>query len=82
MPYALVSLLGLEPDALGHRLRIVDPRLPPGIDRLAISGVWVGGAVVDLGFLRSSDDNVGVSWNVQRGPLVVESVPREKNGGR
>src|SRR6185437_8415476 len=37
MPYALVSLLGLQPDALEHRLRIVDPSLPAGIDRLSLA---------------------------------------------
>jgi glycogen debranching enzyme len=79
MPYALVSLLGLEPDALEHRLRIVDPKLPPGVDRLTLSRVRVGGAVVDLSFLRSSDDNVGVSWMVREGPLIVESVPRRED---
>ena len=76
MPYALVSLLGLEPDAPGERLRIVDPKLPRGMDRLALNRVRVGQARVDLGFLRSSDDNIGVSWTVREGPLVVESVPR------
>jgi glycogen debranching enzyme len=76
MPYALVSLLGLEPDALEHRLRIVDPRLPAGIDRLWLTRVRVGEALVDLGFVRTSDDNVGVSWTVRQGPLIVECGPR------
>jgi glycogen debranching enzyme len=75
MPYALVSLLGLEPDALEHRLRIVDPKLPPGVDRLSLTRVRVGEGIVDLSFLRSTDDNVGVSWTVREGPLVVESAP-------
>ncbi|HVS75298.1 MAG TPA: amylo-alpha-1,6-glucosidase, partial [Steroidobacteraceae bacterium] len=77
VPYALVSLLGLVPDALEHRLRVCDPRLPAGIDRLSLTGVRVGQAVADLAFVRSSDDNVGVSWMVRKGPLVVESVPRD-----
>ena len=80
MPYALVSLLGLEPDALEHRLRVVDPRLPRGVDRLALARLRVGEGLVDLSFLRSSDDNVGVSWTVHRGPLIVESVPRPMSG--
>ncbi|MGH8170314.1 MAG: amylo-alpha-1,6-glucosidase, partial [Steroidobacteraceae bacterium] len=79
MPYALVSLLGLEPDALEHRLRIVDPRLPPGVDRLRLTRLRVGEALVDLSFLRSSDDNVGVSWRVAQGPLLIESAPRRNN---
>lgn len=79
MPYALVSLLGLEPDALEHRLRLLDPRLPPGVDRLRLVRLRVGEALVDLSFLRSSDDNVGVSWSVVQGPLIIESVPRGNN---
>ena len=76
MPYALASLLGLEPDAPAHRLRIVDPRLPPRIDRLSLAGVRVGEAIADLSFLRASDNNVAVSWLVRRGPLIVEVCPR------
>ncbi|MGH8287418.1 MAG: hypothetical protein ACREV7_00105 [Steroidobacteraceae bacterium] len=82
MPYALVSLLGLEPDALEHRLRIVDPRLPPGVDRLSLTRVRVGEGLADLSFLRSSDDNVGVSWSVRQGPLIIESVPRRNTSAR
>jgi glycogen debranching enzyme len=81
MPYALVSLLGLEPDALEHRLRIVEPRLPPGVDHLSLTQVRVGDGLADLSFLRSSDDNVGVSWSVRRGPLIIESVPHRKTSG-
>jgi glycogen debranching enzyme len=75
MPYALVSLLGLQPDALKHRLQIADPRLPAGVDRLSLDGVRVGQAIVDLNFLRTSDDNVGVTWTVRQGPLLVQSAP-------
>lgn len=76
---ALVSLLGLEPEALEHRLRIIDPRLPRGVDRLALTRLRVGDGLVDLSFVRSSDDNVGVSWAVHRGPLIIESVPRRSS---
>ncbi len=79
VPYALISLLGLEPDALDHRLRIVDPRLPTGVDRLALTGVRVGKSLTDITFLRSCDENVGVSWRVREGPLTVESAPRRNN---
>ena len=75
MPYALVSLLGLEPDALAHRLRIVDPRLPLHIERLSLANVRVGEAVADLSFLRTSDNNVAVTWSVRQGPLIVEFCP-------
>lgn len=75
VPYALVSLLGLEPDALGRRLRIVDPRLPPHVDRLRLADLRVGDATVDVTFVRASDHNVGVSWSNLEGSLVVEAVP-------
>ncbi|HEV7136496.1 MAG TPA: glycogen debranching N-terminal domain-containing protein [Steroidobacteraceae bacterium] len=75
LPYALVSLLGLQPDARAQRLRLADPRLPPGVDRLTLARLRVGAALIDLSFLRSSDDNVAVSWKVVQGPLLVESVP-------
>ncbi len=79
MPYALVSLLGLEPDAPERRLRILCPRLPAGVDRLSLNGVCVGEAITDLTFLRSSDDNIAVSWTIRRGPLVVEASPAREN---
>jgi len=79
VPYALASLLGLEPDALDRRLRIVDPKLPPRIDRLTLTGLRVGDARVDVNFLRSSDDNVAVSWALREGALTVESVPQRNN---
>jgi glycogen debranching enzyme len=77
MPYALVSLLGLVPDALECRLQIVEPRLPARMDRLSLRGLRVGEAVLDLTFLRSSDDNIGVSWTIREGSLLVEASPRD-----
>ena len=82
MPYAIVSLLGLQPDALEHRLRIVDPRLPAHMDRLLLERVRVGQSLVDLRFMRSSGESVGVSWTVREGPLVVESAPGGNNCAR
>lgn len=40
-------LLGLRPDALARRLEMA-PRLPAGWDQVAVAGVTVGGAVLDL----------------------------------
>ena len=44
----LRSLLGLRPDAAGRRLEIHRPRLPNGVQELAIEGLRVGDARVDL----------------------------------
>lgn len=54
IPYALVSLLGLQADALGNRLRVVRPCLPQWLERLALEGLRVGSARVDLLFRRGA----------------------------
>ena len=52
IPFLLTTVLGLEPDALAHRLRIVRPVLPRKIDRVEIKHLCVGSARVDLLFKR------------------------------
>ena len=52
LPFLVTTLLGLEPDAFGKRLRIAHPVLPQGLDRLDIKGLRVGKASVDLAFQR------------------------------
>ena len=49
------QLLGLEPDALERRLRIVRPTLPRFADSLDLCGLRVGDATVDLRFERDKD---------------------------
>ena len=53
LPYLLTSGLGLEPDALNNRLRIVRPSLPPWVERLQVTGLRLGSALIDLSFERS-----------------------------
>jgi glycogen debranching enzyme len=55
-PHLLTSMLGLVPEAFERRLRVVRPRLPPFVGHLAISGVRVGEATVDLAFEYGDDD--------------------------
>jgi len=71
LPFLLITLLGLEPDAFHKRVRIVRPLLPQGIDRLDIKGLHVDRASVDLTFKR---DNTGVHVEVTNldGELEVE----------
>ena len=52
LPFLVTTLLGLEPDAFGNRLRIAHPILPQGLDRLDVKGLRVGRASVDLAFQR------------------------------
>jgi glycogen debranching enzyme len=72
LPHALWSLLGLRADALNHRLRIVRPRLPAGLDRLRIGAMQVGGATLDLSFARTGDDGrATVDASVRAGEVEV-----------
>lgn len=71
LPFLLTTLLGLEPDAFGKRLRIVRPLLPDGLDHLDVKRLRVGGASVDLAFRRGS---VGIDVEVMtlNGKLEVQ----------
>jgi len=71
LPYLVATLLGLEPDGFGKRLRIVRPLLPRGIDHLNVRRLRVGQASVDLTFHRRG---VGVDADVMHveGELTVE----------
>ncbi len=67
---ALQACLGLSVDGLTGEVRINDPRLPIGIDRLSVDGLRVGGSKVDLLFER-----VGRKVEVQaRGSAVPVRV--------
>jgi glycogen debranching enzyme len=53
IPQLLATGLGLEPDALHGRLRVVRPLLPGWVDRLSLGGMRVGDALVSLRFERA-----------------------------
>jgi glycogen debranching enzyme len=53
IPWLLAACLGLVPDALEGRLRVVRPLLPRWAGRLALEGMRVGDARVDLRFERA-----------------------------
>jgi glycogen debranching enzyme len=55
LPFLLGALLGLDPEAFDQRLEIVRPMLPRGLDRLDVTRLRVGQAVVDLTFRRGKD---------------------------
>jgi glycogen debranching enzyme len=52
LPAMLIAGLGLVPDALERTLRVRRPSLPRQLDRLALQGLRVGDAGVDLVFER------------------------------
>jgi glycogen debranching enzyme len=71
LPSLLGTLIGLEPDAFEERLTIVRPMLPRGLDRLEVTRLRIGEAVVDLTFRRGKD---GVDVDVAKldGRLEVQ----------
>jgi glycogen debranching enzyme len=58
IPHLVTVGLGLRPDALHGRLRVVRPRLPRWVDRLSLEGMRVGDAYVDLRFERAGNQVV------------------------
>jgi glycogen debranching enzyme len=55
IPYLLRWGLGLSPDALEKRLRIVRPSLPHWLQRVDVTGLEIGNARIDLRFERAGD---------------------------
>jgi glycogen debranching enzyme len=74
IPYALTSLLGLQPDALAGRLRLVDPCLPAWIERLRLERLRVGEATLDLSFERDAHNELQFEAEIRSGTLRVERV--------
>jgi glycogen debranching enzyme len=58
IPHLLTAGLGLRPDALNGRLRVVRPRLPRWVGRLSLERLRVGDAQVDLRFERAGNQVV------------------------
>jgi glycogen debranching enzyme len=55
IPYLVTAGLGLQPDALNGRLRVVRPRLPRWVGKLSLEGMRVGDAHVHLRFERAGN---------------------------
>ncbi len=71
VPFLLEALLGLEPDALGRRLRVARPIMPEGAEWLEVGELRVGDARVALRFERRADGGVDVTPAVREGRLDV-----------
>jgi glycogen debranching enzyme len=70
-PHLLTSVLGLVPEAFERRLRVVRPRLPSFIGHVALHGLRVGGATVDLTFERGDDQQTVATVIQVNGDLDV-----------
>jgi glycogen debranching enzyme len=53
IPYLVTCGLGLVPDGLSGRLRILRPSLPHWLGRIQVEGLRIAGAELDLTFERS-----------------------------
>jgi glycogen debranching enzyme len=70
-PHLLTSVLGLVPEAFERRLRVVRPRLPSFIGHVALHGLRVGAATVDLTFERGDDQQTVATVIQVNGDLDV-----------
>ena len=71
LPLMLTSSLGLEPDALGGRLRVVRPALPAFLGEVTLRGLRVGEAAVDVRWRRQGKKTL-VEVLGKKGRLRVE----------
>jgi glycogen debranching enzyme len=55
IPFLLKWGLGLSPDALNKRLRVVRPSLPRWLERIEVTGLELGSARIDLRFERARE---------------------------
>ena len=55
IPFLLKWGLGLSPDALNKRLRVVRPSLPRWLQQVEVTGLELGTARIDLRFERAGD---------------------------
>lgn len=70
IPYMLVSLLGLVPDAFNSRLRIRRPYLPEWLEWVEVRRLRVGQAEIDLHYQRLGNQTV-VSVARKHGDVLV-----------
>jgi glycogen debranching enzyme len=71
VPFMLVSLLGLAPEAFAGRLHLVRPVLPAHVRDVELAGLRVGSARVDLSFQRAGDGRAAVEVLKTDGPIEV-----------
>jgi glycogen debranching enzyme len=55
IPYLLRGGLGLVPDGLERRLRVVRPSLPRWLTHVEVSGLEIAGSTIDLVFERAAN---------------------------
>ena len=67
----LRGCLGLYPDAPRRRLKIVNPHLPPGLQRLTLERLRVGDTRITVDFTCSGEACFASVRDVEGGPLAI-----------
>lgn len=78
IPMLLKWGLGLSPDALNRRLRIVRPSLPRWLERVDVTGLRLGSARIDLRFDRAGDSVTLADARVEGDAEVVLEVAGDR----
>jgi glycogen debranching enzyme len=78
IPFLLKSGLGLSPDALNRRLRIVRPSLPRWLERVDVTGLTMAGASIDLRFERAGEHVTLADARVQGDAEVVLEIAGDR----
>ena len=78
IPFLLKWGLGLSPDALNRRLRIVRPSLPRWLNRVEVSGLELGGARIDLRFERAGEQVTLADARIEGDAEVVLEIAGDR----
>ncbi len=70
VPFMLMGSLGLQPDALGHRLTLVNPYLPEWLSQVNIQSLRIGDSLIGLEFQRKARGTL-VDIEKKRGDIRV-----------
>ncbi|MEA2407765.1 MAG: hypothetical protein QOE69_1884 [Thermoleophilaceae bacterium] len=80
IPFLLKWGLGLSPDALNRRLRIVRPSLPRWLDKVDVTGLELGDTRIDLRFERAGSHVVLADARIDGDAEVVLEIASDRRG--
>jgi glycogen debranching enzyme len=78
IPFLLKWGLGLSPDALNRRLRIVRPSLPRWLERVEVTGLELGSARIDLRFERVGEHVTLADTRIEGDAEVVLEIAGDR----
>ena len=78
IPFLLKWGLGLSPDALNGRLRVVRPSLPRWLEHVEVNGLELGDARIDLRFERAGDQVTLADARIEGDAEVVLEIAGDR----